>query len=725
MTHPTKAIYKWLLSDYVKVSNVSVDDQLYDETDLLRSYEKIEAIDYHQTVELDGIRFTSYNAGHVLGAAMFLIEIAGVKILYTGDYSREEDRHLMAAETPPNNTQIDVLICESTYGVQSHEPRLEREARFTRLVHDTVSRGGRCLIPVFALGRAQELLLILDEYWQAHSDLHSIPIYYASSLAKKCMAVYQTYINMMNDHIRRQFKEKSNPFIFKHISNLRSIEHFDDVGPCVMMASPGMLQSGLSRELLELWAVDKRNSVIIPGYVVEGTLAKLILSEPSTITSMTGATIPLRLSVHYISFSAHVDYVQNSEFISEINAPHLVLVHGDANEMFRLKSALISKFNDEEDEEIEVEETVKTTDSTGQITLQRTKKLTRIARKEKKIWTPRNCETVELYFRGEKLAKTIGSLASTPPKHNATLSGLLVQKDYQYHILSPEDITEFTELKTVELKQRLKFPVNGIPFDLIIWGCQNLWGNVRVIESESDSNSNSQIQQVLVYETVTLKYERKPNTSNGMVVLEWEGDTVNDFVADSIVAVITGLVGSPAAVKATYSPCSHSHGGHGHDHSSEMVMVNGCEEPVEGYIPIRPTPSGSKEGEEKEEEGMIKPDMGFAWMVTEFLNTQFGVQGFGSDNEETESEALPAVYKGFESSHYEWNLKLESHSEPVIIKISSPDVTVSVEADSELLKRRVATVLERVVKTVVPVAKTFVLNGDDEVEEVVEESSGL
>lgn len=93
---------------------------------------------------------------------MFLLEIAGVRVLYTGDYSREEDRHLMAAERP-RNVVPEVLICESTYGVQSHQPRNEREALFTGMVHRVVGMGGRCLIPVFALGRAQELLLILDE----------------------------------------------------------------------------------------------------------------------------------------------------------------------------------------------------------------------------------------------------------------------------------------------------------------------------------------------------------------------------------------------------------------------------------------------------------------------------------------------------------------------------------------------------------------------------------
>ena len=137
---------------------------------------------------VEGIKFQFLNAGHVLGAAMILVEVAGVRVLYTGDYSCEEDRHLMAAK-PPTSRKPHVLIVEATYGVmvrhhapwvgvdagvsgadgwcwcacaaQTHMPRERRERRFTQVVEDPVLAGGRCLIPVFALGRAQELLLIL------------------------------------------------------------------------------------------------------------------------------------------------------------------------------------------------------------------------------------------------------------------------------------------------------------------------------------------------------------------------------------------------------------------------------------------------------------------------------------------------------------------------------------------------------------------------------------
>lgn len=151
MTHPTMSIYNYIAQDFVKVSNIGADEQIFDEADVLKSLDKIHMVDYHQEIEEKGIKFTAYRAGHVLGAAMFLMEIDGVRILYTGDYSCEKDRHLKPAEIP-ENCEVDIFIVESTYGVEKHEERDLREAKFKRLVHDVVRRGGKCLMPCFALG---------------------------------------------------------------------------------------------------------------------------------------------------------------------------------------------------------------------------------------------------------------------------------------------------------------------------------------------------------------------------------------------------------------------------------------------------------------------------------------------------------------------------------------------------------------------------------------------
>lgn len=373
MTHPTKAIYKWLIQDSVRVGNTSSNPTtqlVYTEQDHLNTFPQIEAIDYHTTHTISSIRITPYPAGHVLGAAMFLIEIAGLNILFTGDYSREQDRHLVSAQVP-KGVKVDVLITESTYGIASHVPRLEREQALMKSITGVLNRGGRVLMPVFALGRAQELLLILDEYWAKHKEYQKYPIYYASNLARKCMLVYQTYVGAMNDNIKRLFRErmaeaeasgdgagKGGPWDFKFIRSLKSLDRFEDVGGCVMLASPGMLQNGVSRELLERWAPSEKNGVIITGYSVEGTMAKQIMQEPEQIQAvMTRSTaggrrapggdaekvmIPRRCTVQEYSFAAHVDGTENREFIEEVAAPVVVSNPG----CFPSSSAKLTKMLD-------------------------------------------------------------------------------------------------------------------------------------------------------------------------------------------------------------------------------------------------------------------------------------------------------------------------------------------------------------------------------------------
>jgi len=490
MTHATKAIYRWLLSDYIKVSNISTDSMLYTEADLEASMEKIEVINFHEEKEVGGVRFWAYNAGHVLGAAMYMIEIAGVKILYTGDFSRQEDRHLMAAEIP--TVRPDILITESTYGTHIHEKREEREARFTGLVHDIVQRGGRCLIPVFALGRAQELLLILDEYWGQHPELHEIPIYYASSLAHKCMAVYQTYINAMNDKIRRQIAI-NNPFIFKHISSLRGIDQFEDVGPCVVMASPGMMQSGLSRELFESWCTEPKNGVIIAGYCVEGTLAKHVLSEPEDITTMAGQKLPLKLSVDYISFSAHTDYQQTSEFIRLLKPPHVVLVHGEANEMSRLKAALLREY--EHDTEAKIS-----------------------------IYNPRNTAAVELHFKGEKTAKVMGSLAKVKPEEGQIISGVLVKRNFKYQIVDPSDISKYTDMTIGGVTQCMSVHFSGN-----IETLRSVLAHVSADIKTLDDPGHKTFRLFSAIDVVV---------DDSVLTLEWSASPVNDMFADAVLCAI-------------------------------------------------------------------------------------------------------------------------------------------------------------------------------------------
>ncbi|KAG2016264.1 endoribonuclease ysh1, variant 3 [Coprinopsis cinerea AmutBmut pab1-1] len=525
MTHPTKAVHKFMMQDFARMSS-STSDALFSPLDMQMSLASIIPVSAHQLINVcPGVSFTPYHAGHVLGACMFLIDIAGLKILYTGDYSREEDRHLVKAELPP--IRPDVLIVESTYGVHTLEGREEKEARFTTLVHSIIRRGGHVLLPAFALGRAQELLLILDEYWKKHPDLHNVPIYYASSLARKCMAVYQTYIHTMNANIRTRFAKRDNPFVFKYISNLPQTRGWEkkiaEGPPCVVLASPGFMQVGPSRELFELWAPDARNGLIITGYSIEGTLARDIMTEPEDFIGLKGNTIPRKISVDYISFSAHVDYAQNSEFIQAVKAQHVVLVHGEQNTMGRLRAAMAAKFK-ERDEDV-------------------------------KIHTPRNLETLELSFRGERVAKAIGTLADKPPQANDVLSGLLVAKDYSYTLLDPRDLKDFTGLSTCVVTQRQKLVIS-VGWDLVRWHLEGMYGKV---EEGLDKDG---VLTMRVMGVLDVKH-----TGEHELTLEWDSSASNDMIADSTLALITGIDKSPASVKLTTHPHSHSHSHHQHPHA--------------------------------------------------------------------------------------------------------------------------------------------------------------
>ncbi|KAL1881132.1 hypothetical protein VTK73DRAFT_4809 [Phialemonium thermophilum] len=572
MTHPTKAIYKWLIQDSVRVGNTSSNPTLqpvYTEQDHLNTFPQIEAIDYHTTHTISSIRITPYPAGHVLGAAMFLIEIAGLNIFFTGDYSREQDRHLVSAEVP-RGVKIDVLITESTYGIASHIPRVEREQALMKSITGIVNRGGRVLMPVFALGRAQELLLILDEYWDKHPEYQKVPIYYASNLARKCMLVYQTYVGAMNDNIKRLFRErmaeaeatgegagKGGPWDFKYIRSLKNLDRFDDVGSCVMLASPGMLQNGVSRELLERWAPNEKNGVIITGYSVEGTMAKQLMQEPDHIQAVMTRNaagrralggdsekvlIPRRCSVAEFSFAAHVDGVENREFIEEVAAPVVILVHGEQHNMMRLKSKLLS------------------------LNASKTNKV--------KVYSPRNCEELRIPFKTDKMAKVVGKLASIPPSHGddgrqaQLVTGVLVQSDFKMSLMAAEDLREYAGLTTTTIvcKQRLKLSAAGI--DLIKWGLEGTFGHVDELpktktepqengsngyKEASDEGSGDVVVEYVVMGCVTVRYY-----DSGELELEWEGNMLNDGIADAVMAVLLSVESSPAAVKRSTSKHSES-----------------------------------------------------------------------------------------------------------------------------------------------------------------------
>ena len=620
MTHPTKAIYKWTTQDAVRVHNTHTSSssssgtdgyvsQLYTEQDILSTLPMIQTISFHTTHSHNGIRFTPYPAGHVLGACMYLIEIAGLNILFTGDYSREDDRHLIPASVPPN-VRIDCLITESTFGISTRTPRQERENALLKSITTILNRGGRVLLPTTAVGNTQELLLILEDYWQRHEEYRRFPIYYASGLARKVMIVYQTYVDDMNGNIKAKFRSantvsgegsSAGPWDFQYVRALKGVDRFEDVGGSVVLAAPGMLQNGPSRQLLERWAPDSKNGVVITGYSVEGTMAKQLLLEPDAIPAVTTnpsagmglgkrpgmnlaegerAMIPRRCTVQEFNFAVHVDGKENREFIEEVGAPVVILVHGEKHNMNRLKSRLLGL---------------------GKM----------------KVYSPANCEEVRIPFRQDKMARVVGRLANqispptrlpTPPASNddededskgeenktevhegQVVSGVLVQNDFKLSLMAPEDLKEYAGLATTTIVCRQRITLGAASVDLIKWALEGTFGTVTIHSDREDAEINGKAEEIEgKYEEDTYQIPaRRRNTAfdimggavrvtckdRGEVELEWEGNTTNDSIADAVMAVLMTVESSPAAVKLSSQGYSHSHGES--EEKAEGKVMNG------------------------------------------------------------------------------------------------------------------------------------------------------
>ncbi|MEW5313014.1 MAG: hypothetical protein WDW38_004610 [Sanguina aurantia] len=574
MTHPTKAIYHNLLKDFARMSQGGKDEALYSEEDLKASMDKIEVVDFDQTLEVNGIKITAYRAGHVLGAAMFMVEIAGMRCLYTGDYSRVSDRHLPAADLPSPSPNI--VIVEATYGVSRHLPREQREARLLQRIHTTVMGGGRVLMPVVALGRAQEILLLLEEYWERNPSLQGVPIYQTSGGMRKAMTVYETYVEMMNDDIKAAFREH-NPFEFKHVIH-HSTSHFDDVGPCVLMATPSGLQmhdmaqahlaqkehtrdrscrnmldpssvpayprrvsrpmksgglesgctkarGGVSRDVFEAWCEDSRNAVVVCDYAVSGTLAREILGGARHHPQQ----LQLKCAVEHISFSAHADFDQTNGFLNDLAPPNVVLVHGEAVEMGRLKAALER--------------------SAAALNLPRT------------VHTPKNNQVVQITHKPARLARLYGRLAERPLKEGQVLRGVLVRDGtHADQILDPEDLPAYTKLFRGRVTQQQVVAVSSpwtdvrLALEVMFEGVEGS-GHLPVLTSSpsGEGGSGKEAPAVTVGGIVTVTHQAADPASGSCagVHIEWEGGRVGDMVADAVIAVLLQSAGeSPTASAA-------------------------------------------------------------------------------------------------------------------------------------------------------------------------------
>ncbi|NWX22424.1 INT11 protein, partial [Aegotheles bennettii] len=341
MTHPTKAICPILLEDYRKITVDKKGEINFFTSQMIKDcMKKVVAVHLHQTVQVDEeLEIKAYYAGHVLGAAMFQIKVGCESVVYTGDYNMTPDRHLGAAWI--DKCRPDLLITESTYATTIRDSKRCRERDFLKKVHETVERGGKVLIPVFALGRAQELCILLETFWE-RMNLKA-PIYFSTGLTEKANHYYKLFITWTNQKIRKTFVQR-NMFEFKHIKAFDRA-FADNPGPMVVFATPGMLHAGQSLQIFRKWAGNEKNMVIMPGYCVQGTVGHKILSGQRKLEMEGRQILEVKMQVEYMSFSAHADAKGIMQLIRQAEPRNVLLVHGEAKKMEFLKQKIEQEFH--------------------------------------------------------------------------------------------------------------------------------------------------------------------------------------------------------------------------------------------------------------------------------------------------------------------------------------------------------------------------------------------
>ncbi|VDD83776.1 unnamed protein product [Mesocestoides corti] len=231
--------------------------------------------------------------------------------LETGDYNMTPDRHLGSAWVP--RCRPDLLITETTYATTIRDSKRAREREFLEKVHSRLDAGGKVLIPVFALGRAQELCILLETYWERMSL--SFPIYFSAGMAEKATEYYKLFISWTSQKIKETFVER-NMFDFKHIRVS---------GGCLMLwTSPARCRCTFSANGKQLYAYLQ----ILNG-------AKRLEFDKQTLE--------VCMRVEYLSFSAHADARGIMQLISQCRPGHVLLVHGEPSKMEFLKGRIESE----------------------------------------------------------------------------------------------------------------------------------------------------------------------------------------------------------------------------------------------------------------------------------------------------------------------------------------------------------------------------------------------
>lgn len=341
-TEPTLPMMNLIQLDAIKVAAAQGRTPMYSERDVKQIMKQAITLPYGTVTDISpDIKLVLANAGHILGSALchFHIGNGDHNFVYSGDIKFGKSILFEAASW--NFPRVETLLIESTYGAKEdiQPTRQEVESAFINAVNNTLADGGKVLIPIPAVGRAQEIMMVIDHYMKS-GEMVEAPVF-TEGMISEASAIHEAY----PEYLARELKQKiletdDNPFDSEYFTN---IEHADareepmrDNSPCIILATSGMLEGGPVLEYFKNIAPDKKNKVLFVSYQVNGTMGRRVLDGSKQVTMLGKEgkveVVTINCSVEKLDgFSGHSDYNQLMSFVQRLR-PKLrrVLVnHGE------------------------------------------------------------------------------------------------------------------------------------------------------------------------------------------------------------------------------------------------------------------------------------------------------------------------------------------------------------------------------------------------------------
>lgn len=346
---PTKDLVKVLLYDSLRIMEIAEDEiPIYAEKNVEDLLDRTLTYGFNFTFEpADGVKVTFFPAGHILGASMIFIQTQEGSILYTGDFSTDKQLTVDKASVP--KVRPDIVICESTYGDRLHTNRSFEEERLFNTVEEVISQGGKVLIPAFAIGRAQEIILILRNYMKKKKVNFNV---FIDGMVREVIRVYRNNPTYLSSRYYKRVLKGEEIFLDDNVNVVSDKKQREEIisssDPCVIISSSGMLTGGPSVFYAEKIVQSQNALIAITGYQDEEAPGRKLLElaelpENERKIELNGKEYDVKCRVEKYGLSAHADRDSILGFLAMLKPKTVVFAHGSDEAISQLSDMAVKE----------------------------------------------------------------------------------------------------------------------------------------------------------------------------------------------------------------------------------------------------------------------------------------------------------------------------------------------------------------------------------------------